>query len=51
MSTLESIIWHILGYSAIPIILLTGIVVSTLVFFALTKFFGYDEDGGYDDDE
>lgn len=26
MSTLESIVWHILGYAAIPVILLTGFV-------------------------
>ncbi|CCN37653.1 conserved hypothetical protein [Vibrio nigripulchritudo SO65] len=24
MSTLESVIWHVLGYSAMPIIILTG---------------------------
>jgi len=44
MSTLESVIWHVLGYSAIPVILLAGIVVSTLVFFGLQKFFGHDND-------
>ena len=45
MSTLESIIWHILGYAAIPVILITGFVISTLVFFFLAKFFdqGGDE--------
>jgi uncharacterized protein (TIGR02808 family) len=24
MSTLESIIWHILGYAAVPVIILSG---------------------------
>ncbi|QTG90665.1 TIGR02808 family protein, partial [Vibrio furnissii] len=24
MSTLESVIWHILGYSAMPVIILSG---------------------------
>ncbi|UXI00629.1 TIGR02808 family protein [Photobacterium sp. TY1-4] len=24
MSTLESIIWHVLGYAAMPVIILTG---------------------------
>ncbi|MDA9555943.1 TIGR02808 family protein [Vibrio sp.] len=24
MSTLESIIWHVLGYSAMPVIVITG---------------------------
>jgi uncharacterized protein (TIGR02808 family) len=38
MSTLESIFWHILGYAAIPVILITGFVISTLVFFFLEKF-------------
>ncbi|NIY81926.1 TIGR02808 family protein [Vibrio hepatarius] len=27
MSTLESIIWHVLGYSAMPIIILSGFAV------------------------
>ncbi|MGP8305687.1 TIGR02808 family protein [Vibrio sp. YIC-376] len=26
MSTLESVIWHILGYSAMPVIILSGFV-------------------------
>ncbi len=39
MSTLESIIWHILGYAAIPVILITGFVISTLIFFYLGKVF------------
>jgi uncharacterized protein (TIGR02808 family) len=28
MSTLESVIWHILGYSAIPVILLVGFLIT-----------------------
>jgi uncharacterized protein (TIGR02808 family) len=28
MSTLESVIWHILGYSAMPVILLFGFVLT-----------------------
>lgn len=44
MSTLESVIWHVLGYSAIPVILLTGVVISTLVFFGLQRLFGHDDD-------
>lgn len=31
MSTLESIIWHILGYAAIPIILIVGFLVTAAV--------------------
>jgi uncharacterized protein (TIGR02808 family) len=37
MSTLESVIWHILGYAAIPVILLTGFVISSVVFYFLQK--------------
>ena len=44
MSTLESVIWHILGYSAIPVIFLTGIFVSSLIFFVLLRLFGRDRD-------
>lgn len=40
MSTLESVIWHVLGYTAIPVILLAGIGISTLVFFLLLNLFG-----------
>lgn len=31
MSTLESIIWHTLGYAAIPIILIVGFLISAAV--------------------
>jgi len=44
MSTLESVIWHILGYSAIPFIFLTGIFVSSLIYFILLKLAGRDND-------
>ncbi len=44
MSTLESIIWHILGYSAIPLIFLTGIFIASLIFFALLKLLGRGND-------
>ena len=39
MSTLESIFWHVLGYAAIPIIVIAGIVISALVFYFLVNFF------------
>ena len=44
MSTLESVIWHVLGYSAIPVIFLTGIFLASLVFFALLKLLGRGDD-------
>ena len=44
MSTLESFIWHLLGYSAIPLILLTGIALSTLVYLFLLKLTKAGED-------
>lgn len=31
MSTLESVIWHILGYSAIPVIILGGFLAVAAV--------------------
>ncbi|MCL9783206.1 TIGR02808 family protein [Vibrio sp. S4M6] len=31
MSTLESVIWHVLGYSAIPFIILTGFLAVAVV--------------------
>jgi uncharacterized protein (TIGR02808 family) len=40
MSTLESVIWHVLGYSAIPLIVLTGVFISTLIFFGLARLLG-----------
>ena len=48
MSTLESVIWHILGYSAIPVILLGGILLSTVAFFILLQLTGHS---GEDADE
>jgi uncharacterized protein (TIGR02808 family) len=43
VSLLESIVWHILGYSAIPLIFLTGIVIFSLIFLGLVRLFGGDE--------
>jgi uncharacterized protein (TIGR02808 family) len=40
MSTLESVIWHILGYSAIPVILLSGIFIATVIYFILLELSG-----------
>lgn len=44
MSTLESVFWHVLGYSAIPVIFLVGILVSSAIFYALLKLFGRSGD-------
>jgi len=39
MSTLESIIWHTLGYISIPLIVVAGILISSLAFYFLLKIF------------
>jgi len=44
MSTLELVIWHILGYSAIPLILLGGIGLSSLVYFVVLELTGTGHD-------
>ncbi len=44
MSTLESIVWHVLGYAAIPVIIVTGIVISALLFYFLVNIFVKDGD-------
>ena len=44
MSLLESIFWHILGYSAIPFIFLVGIVIFSLIFLGLTRLLGGDDE-------
>ena len=44
MSTLESFVWHLLGYAAIPVIVLTGIIVSTLLYILMLKLIGRDKD-------
>ncbi|NOH61310.1 TIGR02808 family protein [Vibrio sp. RE88] len=31
MSTLESVIWHVLGYSAMPVIILSGFAVVAAI--------------------
>jgi uncharacterized protein (TIGR02808 family) len=44
MSTLESVIWHVLGYSAIPMIVITGIVGSILIYQLIVKLSGIGDD-------
>ena len=44
MSTFESIIWHVLGYSAIPVILLLGIFLFSLLYFVLLELTGHGVD-------
>jgi len=44
MSTLESIFWHVLGYSAIPIIFLVGISIAMAIFYFLTRAAGRDRE-------
>ena len=44
MSTLEAFVWHVLGYAAIPVIVLTGIIVSTLLYILMLKLIGRDKD-------
>ncbi|UUM32591.1 TIGR02808 family protein [Vibrio japonicus] len=31
MSTLESVIWHVLGYSAMPVIILSGFAIVAAI--------------------
>jgi len=40
MSTLESVIWHVLGYSAIPVIFLLGIGAASLIYFFVLELTG-----------
>jgi uncharacterized protein (TIGR02808 family) len=44
MSTFESVIWHVLGYSAIPFILLAGIFGASMVYFVITKLLGRENE-------
>jgi uncharacterized protein (TIGR02808 family) len=44
MSTLESFVWHALGYAAIPVIVLTGIFVATLLYIFMLKIFGVKDE-------
>ncbi|GLS83277.1 TIGR02808 family protein [Paraferrimonas haliotis] len=37
MSTLESIIWHILGYAAMPSIFIVGFIAVAVVSMAILK--------------
>ncbi|MCM0148467.1 TIGR02808 family protein [Photobacterium galatheae] len=38
MSTLESVIWHVLGYAAMPVIILTGFLAVAVVSLWLLSF-------------
>lgn len=40
MSTLESFIWHLLGYAAIPLIVIAGVFLASVVFYLLMNSFG-----------
>lgn len=40
MGAVESFIWHLLGYSAIPLIVLGGIFISSLIFLGLVRLLG-----------
>jgi uncharacterized protein (TIGR02808 family) len=44
MSTVESVFWHVLGYSAIPLIVFAGVVLASLVYFLLLKWSGRLDD-------
>lgn len=44
MSTLESVVWHVLGYAAIPVIVLSGIFVATLLYILMLKIFGVKDE-------
>ena len=45
MSIFESAFWHLLGYAAIPVIIVSGFVVSALLFYFLVNVFVDREDG------
>ena len=44
MSALESFVWHFLGYAAIPVIVVTGIVLATLFYLLIVKIFGVKDE-------
>ncbi len=44
MSTLEYIIWHVLGYSALPIILLVGFSITVAIGCFLLELTGHGGD-------
>jgi uncharacterized protein (TIGR02808 family) len=44
MSALESFVWHVLGYAAIPVIVVTGIVLATLVYLLILKIIGVKDE-------
>ncbi len=43
MGTLESVIWNILGYSALPLMLFGGYVAVAVVGCFLLELFGWDK--------
>ena len=45
MSTLESISWHVLGYSAIPVIFIVGFLIVAAVGFFVLEISGHGERG------
>ncbi len=49
MSTLESVIWHVLGYSAIPFIFLVGFLIAAEVGCILVELAGYGEKDPHDE--
>jgi len=44
MSTFESIVWHILGYAAIPLIFIAGFLITAAVACFLIERLGGNED-------
>jgi uncharacterized protein (TIGR02808 family) len=42
LSSLESVIWHVLGYAAIPLVVIAGVVISTLFYLLMMKLIGRD---------
>ena len=44
MSALESFVWHFLGYAAIPVIVVAGIVLATLVYLLILKIIGVKDE-------
>ena len=43
MSTLESIFWHILGYSAMPVIFIVGFLITAAIGCLLLEITGRDK--------
>jgi uncharacterized protein (TIGR02808 family) len=49
MSTLESIFWHVLGYSAIPIIFIVGFLFLAVAGCFLVELAGYGAEEPHDE--